>query len=164
MELPEGCIVVCCDGACAPNNPGGHSGVGYVIWHGSMLKGECGDGLKHKKYLGHGAQFSNNVAEHEAVIAVLHTIQFYIDNGNVKEGFKRLHICTDSAHVVNVHNRHWKAKGGLYYNSYIAARDYVDSFQSKNGVRITFEWIPREQNMIADVLSKEAIEPYLKRG
>lgn len=159
---PEGCIVAYFDGACAPNNPGGHTGCGWIIWHGNLLKGDVADGLKHRKYLGVGDQFSNNVAEFEALICVFNTIEFYLNNGNIKEGFKRLHCVGDSQLVINMMTGAWKPKGGLYTNSFQTAVIRYHQFMNSLGIEVTFEWVRREQNIVADVLSKEAIEPYLK--
>lgn len=50
----------------------------------------------------------------------------------------------------------WKAKKGLYIENYKIAKALAKKFEN-----INFEWIPREQNDKADILSKF---PLIEKG
>jgi ribonuclease HI len=49
----------------------------------------------------------------------------------------------------------WKVKGGGYVEKLKEARDLMKEFGS-----ISFEWIPREQNAEADLLTRIAYEKH----
>ncbi len=47
----------------------------------------------------------------------------------------------------------WKVKGGMYVEKLKEARELMNEFGS-----VRFEWIPREQNQEADLLTRLAYE------
>jgi ribonuclease HI len=49
----------------------------------------------------------------------------------------------------------WKVKGGMYVEKLKAVRDLLKEFGSAR-----FEWIPREQNQEADLLTRIAYEKH----
>jgi len=64
-------------------------------------------------------------------------------------------IKSDSKLVVGHLSGGWKVKGGMYVEKLKAVRDLLKDFGS-----ISFEWIPREQNQEADLLTRIAYEKY----
>jgi ribonuclease HI len=52
----------------------------------------------------------------------------------------------------------WKVKGGSYLPKLKEAKDLLNEFGS-----VTFEWIPREQNSEADLLTRIAYEKHKPR-
>lgn len=130
------------DGACEPINPGGTGSIGIVVkYQGKLLKG--------KKVIGAGPQISNNVAEYSALLSFL---EWYVNNKHLE----KVAIKSDSKLVVNQMSGLWRVNDGLYFPVYQRCKNLMDLYQLKN--RISFEWIPREQNAEADRLSKEALE------
>lgn len=129
------------DGCCEPVNPGGKGGYGIVIKSSGeivfQLSGYCGD----------GKTMSNNVAEYEAAGAVM---QWLLNNGHEKD---EVIVKGDSQLVVKQLKCEWKIKKGLYLKSALRAIQLRNKFTN-----INFEWIPREQNIEADCLSKIGAE------
>ena len=60
---------------------------------------------------------------------------------------------SDSKLVVGQMSEGWKVKGGMYLGKLKEARDLMKEFGS-----MRFEWIPREQNQEADLLTRLAYE------
>lgn len=89
---------------------------------------------------------SNNVAEYQGIIAVM---QFLISRG-ISRGV----IFGDSKLVFKQLNGRWRAKGGLYVQSYrraMALRRLLPE--------IKIRWVPRQQNTEADYLARKAVHP-----
>lgn len=131
------------DGCCEPVNPGGHASFGAVV----LIDGETV--FEASEYVGHGPAMSNNVAEYSGCIAVLkHLI--------AREDFDKdqpVTVFGDSKLVVMQLTKKWKVKRGLYVPFYHAAAGLVQCF---NNLRL--QWIPRDQNSLADALSKRALK------
>ena len=125
------------DGACGPVNPGGEMGAGVVVYENGKIIYE-----RSKTYRAHEYN-TNNVAEYLALTILL---DFFIDRGLTNEKIK---IMGDSMLVVKQMNGKWRIKSGYYYTQAIIARDKFLQFTNT-----TIEWIPREQNGVADELSK----------
>ena len=127
------------DGCCEPRNPGGHAAWGAAV----RIDGEFvyrGGG-----YCGVGPKMSNNVAEYSAFIAA------------AEECLRYPGVCIirgDSKLVVMQLQGKWKVNGGLYKPFY----DRAVVLWSKLRDRARLEWIPREQNDICDVLSKQVLK------
>lgn len=133
------------DGSCGPKNPGGIAAYGYVLLRaGEEQPIETGSGV-----IGTGAGMSNNLAEFYALQAGLRSFikQAYT-------GTKYLQVYGDSNLVIQIMNKHWKAKSDkLYFPAYEMA-DHILREVRRSGVTVTFDWIPREQNTLCDDLSK----------
>ena len=88
---------------------------------------------------------TNNVAEYRAVLAA-------VDVANEIAPDAELRVRMDSKLVVEQMSGRWKVKNE-------GMQDLFQSMQKSIGSRkITFEWIPREQNGKADALANEAMD------
>lgn len=139
-------FVVYFDGMCEPRNPGGNMGVGVFILNSKRERI-----FTHSKYYEakemNGAT-SNNVAEY---LGVIEALKFLLKN-NLQE--EKIIFCGDSKMAINQMKGDWNYNGGIYSKYYYEAIELKKSFKN-----ISFEWIPREKNSIADKLSKaEAIK------
>jgi ribonuclease HI len=149
-ELPRGIAtlggsgpaVVHFDGACQP--PGGGSGVagwGYVI-DGPGLHYED-YGLATRPYAEHS---TNNVAEYVAAIRALEQLRSIGYAGEVlMEG--------DSQLVVRQMNGEYEVRKEHLKSYHAWLRELARGFG-----KVEFRWVPREENTVADALSKRAIE------
>ena len=132
------------DGLCEPKNPGGIATFGYVILleDGRTVKGY---GLASKPY---SPDSTNNVAEYTGLICLL-------------EEMKRLNIRNplirgDSQLVVRQLKGEYKVKSKRILPLYVRAMELLNELGGK------VEWVPREQNKIADELSRVAYELVLR--
>lgn len=123
------------DGVCEPVNPGGHAAYGAVLLRdGQKVWEDAG-------YCGSGPNMSNNVAEYSGVASVLERLQ---------SEHELCLIRGDSKLVIMQLRREWKVNGGLYMPFYQRAKALYEPICE----RVAFEWVPRDQNAICDVLSK----------
>ena len=130
------------DGLAEPRNPGTGT-YGYVIYEGKKKLAE-GGGLA-------GYEVTNNYAEYTALVEVLRKLKDLKTEADVV-------IRSDSQLLVGQMSKGWGAKGGGYLEKLKEARDLLKEFGS-----VTFEWIPREQNEEADLLSRIAYEKHKKQ-
>jgi ribonuclease HI len=137
--LAETMLIAHFDGCCEPRNPGGHAAWGAILLRDNEVI------WQDKGYCGVGPKMSNNVAEYSGICAVL----------------ARLHqeqeICLirgDSKLVIMQLQHKWKINGGLYIPYYAKAATLYQPIKN----RIKFEWIPRDQNGVCDVLSKAVLK------
>lgn len=122
----------------ARGNPG-PSGVGVVIVHdGQTVK-------TLSKYIGEG---TNNQAEYLAVITALDALR--------ELGAQHAEFFLDSELVVSQLNRTFKVKDAELAKLFVRVWNACQQF-----TRVTFAWIPREQNHHADALVNEAIDRHL---
>jgi ribonuclease HI len=140
-------IVVNIDGLCEPVNPGGIATYGYVVRDesGSLIAKKSG-------VVGKGAEMSNNVAEYAALCECL---GLFLDRGMADSPIE---VRSDSTLVVNQMAGNWKFREGLYKEKYVEAKRLTAKF-----TRLKFQWVPREQNEEADLLSREAYAAATKR-
>ena len=129
------------DGLAEPRNPGTGT-YGYVIYDGKKKLAE-GEGLA-------GYDVTNNYAEYTALVEVLKKLKELRMEEEVV-------IRSDSQLLVGQMSRGWEVKRGGYMGKLKEARDLLKEFGS-----VTFEWIPREQNEEADLLSRIAYEKHKK--
>lgn len=123
---------------CEPRNPGGHAAWGAAV----RVDGEFV--LRAGGYCGVGPKMSNNVAEYSAF------------NAAAEECLKHPGIVIikgDSKLVVEQLNGRWKVNGGLYTPFYEKAKVLWGKLKN----RASLEWIPRDENSICDVLSKQVL-------
>lgn len=130
------------DGLAEPRNPGTGT-YGYVIYDGRKKLAE-GEGLA-------GYDVTNNYAEYTALVEVLRRLKELKAEGDIV-------IRSDSQLLVGQMSKGWRVKGGGYLGKLKEARDLLNEFGS-----ITFEWIPRERNAEADLLSRIAYEKHQRR-
>lgn len=136
------------DGACEPVNPGGYASFGAVVFSGKKRVWELSKLFVPKK--GHEKETSNNVAEYSGFIAIL---EFLIEK---KWNRRKITIYGDSMLVLcqmlmddPTWHKRWAIKKGFYVPLARKALLLLECFPKIEG-----QWIPREENSIADELSK----------
>lgn len=131
------------DGACGPYNPGGAIGFGIVVLRDGreILRDSGGYDMSMKN--------SNNVAEYLALKWLLETL---LEKGLEKQ---TILVQGDSALVINQMNGLWFVKKGLYTELAQDCKELVGKFSD-----ITFLWIERSENYVADELSKRALAKF----
>lgn len=125
------------DGSCEPYNPGGRMGYGYVI-----LK----DNKIFEKWSGktrENVDNSNNVAEYLALYNLLLRLIDLKLNDDV------IFIKGDSSLVINQMTCKWKVKSGRYLKTARSCGLLLPKFKL-----LHFCWVPRQENEIADKLSR----------
>jgi len=146
------------DGSIGPRNPGQIASYGFEVRRGSdVVHAEGGLVAKSDK-----AIYTNNVAEYGALIAFFDwywmalrvgklNVDGIIDIGKETRTWVEAGVIhSDSQLVVNQMNGKWSAGQGVYLPYYkLAAKEFMmfDKF-------MTIKWVPREQNELADELSK----------
>ncbi len=130
-----------------PVNPGGYASYGLVI-----LK----DGkeiFKQGRLVAQGKEASNNVAEYSGLLAAL----LWLYKNNLQDA--KIVVRADSKLVIYQMSvdpsigRKWAMNKGLYIPIAMRCREGLKRFSN-----ITFEWIPREENYLADELSKSVLK------
>lgn len=134
-------VVAYVDGLSEPTNPGIGT-YGYLIYEGHRKLAE-GQGLA-------GTDVTNNYAEYTALVMALMKLKELNASGDIV-------IRSDSQLLVGQMSKGWAIKGGGYLSKLKEARELIKEFSS-----IRFEWIPREQNKDADLLSRIAYERHKK--
>jgi ribonuclease HI len=134
-------ITVYVDGLAQPRNPGIGT-YGYVIYDGPKKLAE-GSGLA-------GYDVTSNYAEYTALEQALLKLKAMREEGDVL-------VRSDSQLLVGHMSAGWKVKGGMYVEKLKAVRELLREFGS-----IRFEWIPREKNQEADLLTRIAYEKYAR--
>ncbi len=130
------------DGACEPTNPGGTASYGAIVHVDGKRVWDCSEEFESPK--GNEKKTTNNVAEYGGFLAV---IVYLKDNG--LDEFD-ITIYGDSKMVIEQMKGTWKIKGGSYMPLAKRARAKLSQFKK----RPTLQWIPREENTLADKLSK----------
>ena len=130
-------IIVYCDGACLPVNPGG-----YATWAWVAVDLQGRELTSASGCLGHGPGCTNNVAEYTAVLEAL--------RWGKRQGGGLVLVRTDSQLVVHQVNGTWRIKAAPLLPLVQEARGLL----AELGGRL--EWIPREANTRADALTYQA--------
>lgn len=139
------------DGLTEPRNPGGVAAYGIsIILDGEEIK-------TFKGVIGEGAGMSNNVAEYGALIALCKVLA-----GFGMTPYHEVQIKGDSQLVINQMRGIWRIKSGMYVKWAEEAMSLLKELQVKYQWVVYLDWIPREQNVRADQLSREAYEGYCK--
>ena len=136
-------FIVYIDGLSLPSNPGTGT-YGFVIYEEQKRLAE-GHGLA-------GVGVTSNYAEYTALVEALRKLRAIGVEGDVL-------VKSDSKLVVGQMSEGWMVKGGTYVGKLKEARDLIRDF----GL-ITFQWIPREQNQEADLLTRVAYEEHIRQG
>lgn len=136
------------DGCCEPYNPGGTASYGIVILkddekvhEDSQIFRPSGPSKK---------DTSNNLAEYSGLKAIL---QYLIDNQRQDEVIE---VRGDSQLVIKQMKGEWNINQGIYVPLAYECRKLLAKFP-----RLRLLWIPREENFLADELSKQIL---LKAG
>ena len=137
-------IIIYSDGG-SRGNPG-PAGIGILIKYKSTKYEE----EKISKYIG---ETTNNQAEYRAVIDGLQWVK-----ENIKEPEIEIAFYLDSELVVEQLNQRYKLKNEGLKPLFWQVRDLIMQL----GGRVTFSYIPREQNKIADKLVNAAIDKATK--
>ena len=132
-------VTVYIDGLAQPRNPGVGT-YGFTIYDGPKKLAE-GSGLA-------GYDVTSNYAEYAALEQALSKLKAMKVEGDVL-------VKSDSQLLVGHLSAGWKVKGGMYVEKLKAVRDLLREFGS-----VRFEWIPREQNQEADLLTRIAYEKH----
>lgn len=129
------------DGSCGPINPGGYIGMGvYVELNGEPV-------LHHSSSEDSHPMNTNNVAEYLAFEVLMDYLE--------KKEPATVEIYGDSNLVIQQMNELWKIKTG-HYSEY--ARTCLLKFRNVCSIhKTTLKWIAREENDIADDLSKSDV-------
>lgn len=162
------------DGCCEPRNPGGTAGYGAVIFDANRSERHCRYGERvHdiSDMIPAHPTTSNNIAEYLAINAVM---DWMLDNNHHNE---TIHAWGDSRLVIcqlwgwPVIGERWKIHGvdcpaaygaacktchgkkGFYVDAALQARSKLERLPRMYGM-----WIPREENDIADELSKAELK------
>ena len=140
-----------CDGCCEPMNPGGTAAYGAVILKDG--KQIWSDSRIFRPIKGHEKETSNNVAEYLGFQAIL---LYLLKEGLNEEtitvrGDSRLVIC--QMFVACGYRKKWRILDGYYIQIAQRCKELLTRFP-----RIRGEWIPREQNVLADELSKAQLK------
>jgi ribonuclease HI len=119
---------------------------GFIIEHEGAIVNQASE------HIGAGPEMTNNLAEFEALYQGLLKIQQSSLLDAPKDTL--VSVYGDSALVINIMNKRWKASPDKrYYPSYQKCVTVVKELRN-SGVIISFNWISREYNKIADKLSK----------
>ena len=129
------------DGSCGPKNPGGTAACGAVIFRHKERIWEHSE--VYRPPPGKERETSNNLAEYLGLIAIL---KHFI---HIKAQQEPIIIHGDSKLVIQQMTGRWKIREGIYEPFAQRARVLANEFS-----RIGWQWIPRNQNTIADGLSK----------
>lgn len=142
-------IEIFTDGLAEPSNPGIGT-YGFVVYR---------DGRELRRSHGFdGFPVTNNHAEYAGLIEALKSVHEFSD--------EEILVKSDSKMLVNQMLGQWKVSKkayndqteGSYADKYLEAREIARKF-----TRLTFEWIPREQNSEADELSRVAYREQLRK-
>ena len=134
-------IIAYFDGACEPVNPGGTASFGAVVFVDGNRVWETSQIFYPIK--GKENETSNNVAEYSGFVSIL---EYLLEMGYEKE---EIHVFGDSNLVIKQMFGTWKMRKGFYIPIAKKAKVLVKKFKNMKGF-----WIPREENSIADELSK----------
>jgi ribonuclease HI len=139
------------DGACEPVNPGGTAAFGALIIEDDKVIYETSDLFKPEK--GKEKETSNNLAEYCALEVVL---VYLLEN---KLNHEEIEVLGDSKLVIHqmfgdpVTRKKWNINGGIYEERARACLNLVNLFPNIRG-----RWIRRENNTLADNLSKRELK------
>ena len=127
------------DGLVQPRNPGLGT-YAFVLYDGGRRLAE-GSGLA-------GNEVTSNFAEYTALAEALRRLKGLGVEGDIL-------VRSDSKLLVGQMSEGWKVKGGMYLGRMRDARELMRGFAS-----IRFEWVPREENREADLLTRVEYEKY----
>ena len=136
-------LIVSCDGACLPTNPGG-----WATWAWVAVDPDGQELASASGCLGHGPGCTNNRSEYEAVLQALRWA--------IHQGSRPVVVRTDSQLVVQQVNGAWQVKAASLWPLVQEARCLLGELGGQ------IEWIPREANTRADALTYQAYREALR--
>ena len=136
-------LIVYCDGACLPTNPGG-----WATWAWVAVAPDGQELASASGCLGHGPGRTNNLAEYTAVVEALRWAKGH--------GRGPVLVRTDSQLVVQQVNDAWRVKAAPLLPLLQEARRLLQAVGGR------LEWIPREANSRADALTYQAYSEALR--
>ena len=140
-------MVIFVDGSVS-SNPGGIVGYG---WH-CVETGDEGMGVAYQG----GESATNNASEWmSAAAALIYVLGQYYD---VKD---EVTIRSDSELLVNQLNGLWRVKHSNLKPIAAIVNLLIEELESRN-MTVVAEWVPRDQNRIADALSRQTVKSLLK--
>jgi ribonuclease HI len=140
--------VVYFDGLCEPRNPGGVATYGIVIYQKKkILYQEAGMAEAQPWTL----EASNNVAEYSAVIRALE----WLSKGGYQD--RNIILRGDSRLIINQLNGKFKVRAKRLIELHNRAKKLLAEFGN-----VRLEWVRRELNKEADLLSRIAYSDYLR--
>jgi len=142
-EIKE--LVTYYDGACEPKNPGGIATYGFVVYKNGDKIGE-GRGLAAEPW-SEGA--TNNVAEYTAMIQAL---KWLLEHGYADA---KVLVRGDSQLSIRQMQGLYEVRALRIIPLYKKAVELAKKFK-----KVRFEWVPREENEEADLLSELALRDY----
>ena len=138
-------LLVHFDGLCEPRNPGGVATYGFVVDRGGKRVHEEG-GLAARPY---SAEATNNVGEY---MGVLKALEWVVAQGWEKEPTV---VRGDSELIIKQLQGKYKVKSPLLAPLFSKTRQFALKFPS-----IKFDWVPREANKDADMMTNRAYAEY----
>ena len=138
-------VLVYYDGLCEPRNPKGVATYGFVVYRDGAKIGE-GKGLAAEPW-SDGA--SNNVGEYRGLIAAL---EWLLEHGY--QGAEVL-VRGDSQLSIRQMQGWYSVSAPRIIPLHRRARELASKFS-----KVKFEWVPRERNEEADLLSELALRDY----
>jgi len=135
-------VVAFIDGLAQPTNPGIGTYAFVIYRDNEKIAEDCGLA---------GSNVTNNFAEYYALVMALDKLKSI-------RALRDVIVRSDSKLLVGQMAQGWKVKGGGYIEKFKEARDLAGEFAS-----LRFEWIPREQNAEADLLSRIAYNRHSRK-
>jgi len=133
------------DGACQLTPRGRIAAFGFVVSGPAHSREECGLAVAPNS-----PRATNNVAEYVAAIRALEWL--------LASGYRgRVELLGDSELVVRQMKGEYQIRADHLREYYARLRQLADSFEA-----VAIDWVPREQNIHADALSKEGIRRALR--
>jgi ribonuclease HI len=134
-------LILHCDGA-ARGNPG-PAGVGvHIADDDGNLVAEIAEGI---------GEATNNVAEYTAAIRGLERAR--------ELGAAEVHLRSDSRLLIEQLSGRWKIKNKNLIRLHRQVRELAQAFE-----RVTYEHVPRERNVEADLLANLGVDTWLAGG
>lgn len=132
------------DGCIIPVNPSGH--IGYGFW----VENEKGEDILNGSFYEEEYKYNtNNVAEYKGLIEGMLAFRKYIQENNIDPLSIDLIIKGDSMLVIKQMYGRWRIKSGYYFEEATEAKAIQKEY-AEIGLYPYFQWIPREENEIAD--------------
>ena len=128
------------DGCMEPKNPGGTGAFGAIIFRNGQ------EIFRASKMFDPKPDRSNNYSEYSGLLCL---IEFLLKNDLQKS---QIIIHGDSKLIIEQMKGKWRIKQGFYVPIALKCRELMKKFPNT-----ILKWIPREQNFLADELSKKEL-------